>query len=138
MALGRPTDYSENIIQATQDYINQCVDTTEQVVIGESEKFTSYKEKTIVNLPCIEGLAVHLGVHRDTIYEWEKIHKEFSDTLHTLRSIQAQRLINMGLGGNYNPMIAKLILTKHGYADKQELEHSGGIKMETITGMVIK
>ena len=32
-------------------------------------------------------------------------------------SKQADRLLNNGLSGNYNPTIAKVMLTKHGYRE---------------------
>lgn len=135
---GRPTDYNEDIVTRSREYLDACVDEVKQVVTGESEKFTSYKEKVTVKLPSIEGLARHLKIHKDTIYEWEKIHPAFSDVLHELRSNQAERLINMGLSGDYNPVISKLLLSKHGYAERTETEHSGGVEVKTITGMIVK
>src|SRR5690242_12861907 len=126
---GRPTKYSEDIITLTQGYIDSCADTEEQVISGQSDKFTTYKTKITVNLPSIEGLALHLKIHRDTIHEWEKQHPAFSDILNVLRSKQAVALINRSLSGDYNPLISRLLLTKHGYTEKQEIEHSGdGIK----------
>lgn len=119
--VGRPTDYTLKIADKAREYLQSCIDTAKQVVIGESEKFTSFKEKFVVKLPSIEGLARYLGIHKDTIYEWEKIHPEFSDVISALRSEQAERLINMGLSGDYNPVVARLLLTKHGYADRTEL-----------------
>lgn len=133
---GRPTKYTKDIIKKAEKYLSECIDTTEQVVTGESEKFTSYKEKIKVNLPTIEGLAVYLKVHRDTLYEWEKEHDEFSDIIERLRGSQIKSLVNNGLSGDYNPTIAKVLLSKHGYSEKQEIQHSGEIK--TITGMVVK
>jgi DNA-binding transcriptional regulator YiaG len=133
---GRPTKYTKEIIKKAEKYLSECIDTTEQVVTGESEKFTSYKEKIKVNLPTIEGLAVYLEVHRDTLYEWEKEHDEFSDIIERLRGSQIKSLVNNGLSGDYNPTIAKVLLSKHGYSEKQEIQHSGEIK--TITGMVVK
>lgn len=38
-----------------------------------------------------------------------------------LGSEQEERLINNGLGGQYNPTIAKVLLTKHGYTDKVDV-----------------
>lgn len=133
---GRPTKYTKEIIKKAEKYLSECIDTTEQVITGESEKFTSYKEKIKVNLPTIEGLAVYLEVHRDTLYEWEKEHDQFSDIIERLRGSQIKSLINNGLSGDYNPTIAKVLLSKHGYSEKQEIQHSGEIK--TITGMVVK
>jgi hypothetical protein len=38
-------------------------------------------------------------------------------------------LINNGLSGDYNPTIAKVLLSKHGYREevKQDTEHSGSV-----------
>ena len=136
MPAGRPTKYNDKILEKAEQYLLECVDTTEQVVTGESEKFTSYKEKIKVNLPTIEGLAVYLNIHRDTLYQWEKEHPDFSDIIERLRGSQIKSLVNNGLSGDYNPTIAKVLLSKHGYSEKQEIQHSGEIK--TITGMVVK
>lgn len=122
MSAGRPTIYSEDILNRTREYIDKCEDEMRTIVAGESDKFTTYKEKLTVNLPTIDGLAVHLGIHKDTIYEWEKIHGEFSDLINILRGKQAKELINKGLSGDYNPIIAKLLLMKHGYKDSVEVE----------------
>lgn len=70
-------------------------------------------------LPSIEGLAYHLDVARDTMYAWEKDNKQFSYILEKLRQVQATKLIDKGLNSQYNSTIAKLILSKHGYVEKQ-------------------
>lgn len=120
MAGGRPTDYNEQILTDTWDYIQNTND--------EWDNVNKYLK---VNIPTIEGLALYLEVNRSTIYQWQKDHKEFSNIIDTLQQKQAQQLINKGLSGNYNPTIAKVLLTKHGYTDKQEIdqktEHSGSI-----------
>lgn len=130
---GRPTDYTDQTIAQVKEYLDGCVDEVRQVISGESEKFTSYKEKTVVRLPTIEGLAVFLKVHRDTIHQWTKDHAEFSDIINTLKGIQAERLINMSLGGDYNPLISKLMLAKnHGYVERQEITGADGEKLLPI------
>ena len=42
---------------------------------------------------------------------------EFSAIIEQLQAEQEDRLINNGLSGNYNPTIAKVLLTKHGYRE---------------------
>lgn len=127
MPAGRPTEYTPELLKKAKKYLADCKDETEQQVIGLSVKGTElYKNKLIVNLPSIEGLARYLNVHRDTLYEWEKEHEEFSDILEAVRAEQAERLINNGLSGDYNPTITKLMLTKHGYSDKTELTGKDG------------
>lgn len=134
---GRPTEYTQDITTRAQEYLESCIDEIKQVVTGESEKFTTFKEKTIVKLPSIEGLARFLKINKDTIYEWEKIHEEFSDVLHALRSEQADRLINMGLSGDYNPVISRMLLSKHGYAERTEVTGADGKAVITETHVKI-
>ena len=117
---GRPTKYSDSYVKKTKEYVDSCNDELVQVVSGESEKFTAFKEKVRVNLPTIEGLAIYLKLHKDTIYEWEKKYKPFSDVINILRAKQVERLINNGLSGDYNPIIAKVLLSKQGYSEKTE------------------
>jgi hypothetical protein len=131
--MARPTEYSQEIIIKSTAYIDSCEDELIDRISGQSESFTKYEQKLKVKIPTIEGLARYLKIHRDTVYEWEKQHPEFSDILEDLRAKQADRLLNNGLSGDYNPTIAKVLLTKHGYTDKQEIdqktEHSGGIEI---------
>ncbi len=106
MAIGRPTEYdATKIAKATNKYVEDC--------------------KRQYYLPTVEGLAVHLCVARSTIYEWAKVHPEFSDILEALLAAQGSQLIQNGLKGDYNPTITKLMLTKHGYTDKQDITTEG-------------
>ena len=80
-----------------------------------------YSSKIKVNLPTVEGFAAFIDVNKTTLYEWEKIHPEFSNALESIRAEQHKRLIDNGLSGDYNPTIAKLILSSnHGMAEKTE------------------
>lgn len=133
--MARPTDYNAQIIQKAKDYLASCEDEEEQEIAGESKKGTEfYRTKLRVHLPTIEGLALYIGVARDTIYEWEgqEGKEQFSDIIASLRQMQADRLISKGLSGDYNSTIAKVLLSKHGYHDKQEVEHSGAMNVNVI------
>lgn len=129
--MARPSDYSEDTLLKTREYIDSCEDQVESVIAGQSDSFTKYQLKIKVKLPTIEGLARYLKIHKDTVYTWRKEKPEFSDLIDDLLAKQADALINNGLSGDYNSTIAKVLLTKHGYTDKQEIdqktEHSGGI-----------
>lgn len=129
--MARPTDYSEEILTKAQEYIDSCEDEEEQQLSGLSAKGTElYKNKLRVKLPTIEGLSIALGVSRETVYAWEKEgnavdettgqrgeKSAFSDIIGILRAKQGEALINKGLSGDYNPTIAKVLLTKHGYRE---------------------
>lgn len=112
MPAGRPLEYNDEILTQAQEYLLSCED--KEIEKGSEDRPT-YSIK--VKLPTIEGLAVYLKVSRDTIYDWEKKYKEFSYILTQLRAEQADKLINNGLSGDYNPTIAKVLLTKHGYRE---------------------
>src|SRR4051794_17210758 len=99
--MARPTDYSEEILEEAQWYLDNTSDTREPYLK--------------VNLPSVAGLARHLNVARSTIYEWAEIHEAFSDILEDILAEQEKRLAENGLAGDYNSTITKLMLTKHGY-----------------------
>jgi hypothetical protein len=115
MATGRPTKRTPKLYKLAEAYLASCVD-EERILEGKSH----YTVINDVKIPSIEGLALALGVHRDTLYEWEKEDARISDILTRLRAEQAERLLNNGLAGKYNPIIAKLMLSKHGYIEKTQ------------------
>lgn len=111
MAGGRPTQYSQDKLKKAQAYL-ASFDTSEPPH-GEV-------------IPMIAGLALALGVHRDTIYAWadDPDKQEFSDTLKALKDKQELMLANGGLNGAFQPNITKMLMaSNHGYSDKVETDH---------------
>lgn len=122
MPAGRPTKYNNSILRKTKEYIRDSDDIEERQLTGLSVKGTElYKSKFKVKIPTLEGLAYHIKVNKDTIQEWKKQHKEFSVLIQELLNKQAQELISKGLSGDYNPTIAKVLLTKHGYREGTDI-----------------
>lgn len=74
-------------------------------------------------IPSIEGLAYYLNIARSTLYKYEDEDTEFSDIVERIRTLQGKMLISGGLVGDFNASITKVILTKHDYSDKQEIDH---------------
>lgn len=102
MTAGRPTDYTPELVAAAWDYV------------------ANHDEDLI---PSVAGLCVRLNLNRSTAYDWAKDKdKEFSNILEAIARKQEATLIRNGLTGTYNSTITKLMLTKHGYSDKQETE----------------
>ena len=99
--MARPTDYTAEIVEAAWQYAKSgWVDAGDKV-------------------PSVAGLACEIGIHRDTCYAWaEDPEKEFSDILKEIAQTQERKLLNGGLGGDFNPPITKMMLTKHGYSDR--------------------
>lgn len=120
---GRPTIYSKEIINKTKKYLESCKDKEDEFHKTRGEKSDGYERILRVKLPTIEGLAGYLHVARDTIYQWRREYKEFSDIIEELLQKQADALIANGLSGSYNSTIAKVLLTKHGY--REGIEHGG-------------
>ncbi len=121
--MARPIEYKEEYIAKVDEYLELCTDEDVQELTGLSAKGTElYKNKVKVNLPTIEGFALFIGVSKKSLYNWEKEYPQF---LHALRKIEAEqqkRLINNGLSGDYNPTIAKLILSSnHGMREKSDV-----------------
>jgi len=122
--MARPTDYSDEMLAKAREYLSACKDGVE-VEAGPGDKPAF---RRVVKVPTKGGLARHLGISRDTLYKWSEAHDGFSDIMEEVGSEQEDRLINNGLAGTYNPTIAKVLLTKHGYRDAvdTDLTSKGG------------
>jgi len=77
-------------------------------------------------VPTVAGLACVLGVTRKTLYEWAKDPSKvgISDILEELAQKQERVLVKNGLLNAFNAPITKMMLTKHGYSDKVEQDHT--------------
>ena len=103
---GRPTKYSDEIQAKADAYVDGGFAEAGDVV------------------PSLAGLAVEIGLTRETLYQWQKEKPRFSDTLARLRWLQERLSLNGGLKGDMNSTIVKLLLANHGYSDKLEQAHT--------------
>tara|TARA_R110002096_G_scaffold283820_1_gene477847 strand:- start:197 stop:601 length:405 start_codon:yes stop_codon:yes gene_type:complete len=108
--VGRPTKYNEEIQKFADDYIE------------------NYLEYEIVNnnavpnsLPSQCDLAFKLKVHRETIANWGKSHRQFFDTLERINQKQEIMLSKFGLNRGYDSSITKMhMVNLTNYKDKVE------------------
>ena len=115
---GRPSKYNPDFIDEVINYLK-----------------STGRENT--SLPTIEGFAIWLKVHRDTLYEWAKIYPKFSDTLKEIEMLQKQQLIDDGIygGKEVNATIVKLLLqNNHGMKERSDM--TSGDKPVPILGNV--
>jgi len=136
---GRPTKYLEEYNNKVDEYLELHQDKELERVGLRSEKGYEKLDYVLkVDLPTIEGFALFLGVNKTTLYEWDKKYPDFSNSLDKIRIEQQTRLINEGLAGNYNPTIAKLILSSnHGMREKTEQDiTTGGKEINAINYIV--
>ncbi len=137
---GRNTKLTPALIKKAREYLPHCKDEYERIVRDysvantENPPFERVKYELTICLPSVAGLARWLRVSRETIYAWSGENRVFSDIYQDVMAEQEQRLLNNGLSGKYQPIITKLLLTKHGYSDKQELtgKDGGAIQVEGV------
>lgn len=103
---GRPPKYGPKLLEAAREYLKEWKDDAEQAI------------------PTIAGLSLHIGVCRDTCHAWARDEEkaEFSYIYKDLMGQQNFVLANKGVTGEFNSTITKLMLTKHGLSDKQEVK----------------
>lgn len=125
MAWWRPTKYQEDFITKVDEYLEQCEDIETTFHKTMWEKSDSYDRILKVNLPSIEWFAIYLNVNKSSIYEWAREYEGFSHALEKITVEQKKRLIEEGLAGNYNPTIAKLVLSaNHGMKETTVQENT--------------
>jgi hypothetical protein len=83
----------------------------------------------------LEGCAALLGVHPDSLYEWQKVHPEFSEAVRAGRAAATtfweNRLLDVANGGSGNAQAIQWALRNRSRAasgwhhDSQKVEHSG-------------
>lgn len=118
---GRPSKYDEAMLDKAKLYVTGGFEMAGDVV------------------PTIAGLACYLKISRETCHVWGREKKDFSDMLDDLLAKQERLLANQSLVGNFNPTISKLMLAKHGYTEKQEIDHQTmGQPIQSIERIIVK
>lgn len=112
---GRPSTYNELMLEVAENYL---------------QNYEEYGDQ----FPSNVGLALVLGIRRETVYKWGKDPRkaEFGNILDRIQAKQEQVLLNKGISGEFNSNIAKLVLGKHGYKDRSESDHNVTIHEKTI------
>lgn len=100
---GRPTKYPETLIKA-REYLDGGF-------VSEGHLIPSHS-----------GMSLYCKVNRQTLYDYAKQSPEFSGMLEECNKRQEAMVLSGGLGGSYNATIAKLVLSKHGYSDRHEVD----------------
>ena len=118
MTTGRPSKYTPELLERAREYV------------------AGYNELGDL-VPSVAGLAVEIGVTRETCHVWanDPEKDEFSNILKELAQKQERSLLNGGLAGAFNASITKMMLTKHGYSDRVENDHTssdGSMKPQQI------
>ncbi len=116
--VGRPTKYTPEVIIEINKYLAEAVPEN-------------------MSIPTIEGIALKLGISRDTLYEWAKVHPEFSDTLEKMKMLQKEALIKTGIFGGKeinSTIIALLLRVNHDMVETTKTDITSGGKPIPILG----
>jgi hypothetical protein len=105
---GRPTSYNDQVLADAYYYV---------------ENFEEFDDEVV---PTVVGMCRYIRRGKTTVYNWiadeDKSKDDFRDIVSALEESQHLYLVNKGLVGAFNPMITKLMMGKHGYTEKQEIE----------------
>ena len=118
---GRPSKYTPELIAKAWKYVHHYAETGDVV-------------------PSLAGLSQELNLNRETVHAWanDKNKREFSNIVRDIKSQQERALINGGLKSEYNPTIAKLMLSKHGYTENNaNNQGNSGITVQVNRGGVV-
>lgn len=119
--MGRPSKYKVEYCEQIIDYFSKEPYHNEKLIKTNRDGTTEEKLQEVANdLPLISGFATMIGVHRDTINEWARIHPEFSDSLKRAKDLQRSMLITNGLRGNYSTTFA--IFTAKNITDMRDVQ----------------
>jgi hypothetical protein len=112
---GRPSKYTPELLEKAQEYAD------------------GVWERNGNPVPSVVGLALHLGIAKSTCFQWaiDEGKEQFSDIVRQVEQKQEEILVSKGLTGDFTSPITKLMLTKHGYSDRQEISGPNGGAIET-------
>lgn len=121
--MGRPTEYKKEYIDKVDEYLESCTDEEYDWTKSQGDKTESWEHRIKVKLPTIDGFAKFINVPRRCLYDWREKNEDFSHSLDKIVAEQQERLLSKGLSGDYNPAIAKLILSaNHGMREKSDID----------------
>ena len=132
---GRPPKYKEEYCDEIIQYFKKAPYTVEY----KEEYFYNGDLKsrvpviTATEFPTFQGFADEIGVHIDTLNEWTKKYEKFSEAYKRAKQLQEKIWLVNSMQSLYNPAFAQFFGKNClGYNDKQEIEHSGKLKLEDV------
>lgn len=122
--MARPTDYDPAFCDQIVAFFNKEPWTEhERTITRRDGSIVEETYRLPAELPTLANFACQIGVHRDTLNEWGRVHPEFSDAVKMAKAHQERILVSNGLCGLYEGpfgiFTAKNIL---GWRDKSEIE----------------
>lgn len=117
---GRPTKYNAELQAKADQYLREW-----------------HKHDVI---PTRVGLCCFIGICKQTSFDYETQHPEFSDTVRAIEDMQERVAVNRGLDGTFNSAITKVVLANHGYSDRVQQDNvssDGSMSPKRIERVVV-
>lgn len=141
--MARPTKYKEEYCKDIVDFFNRepfaplMIDSEDG---GKVPALTKQGSPVLVpcKLPTLEGFAISIGVHRETLLNWADAHEEFFDALKRAKDMQKEILIQNGLVGAYEKTFA--IFTAKNVTDmrdRQQEENASAAGIAEVLSQLI-
>lgn len=96
---GHPTSYKPEYCQEIINYFSRSP-------YEVTRDFKHGRQEVPNEFPTFLKFAIKIGVHYDTLREWVKVHKEFSESYNVAKRLQQEFLTENALRGNYAPAYA--------------------------------
>ena len=128
----RMWETEEDLQKDVDDYFKWC----DENPIGKQE--VSMKTAVTIEIKrpyTVEGLALHLGVTRQTLWNYQKNPKysRFFDILTQAKEKIVRSHIEGGMAGVYNPVLTKFLLTNNAqYREKVETATDGELTVKIV------
>src|SRR5690606_33495659 len=126
---GRPLIFEtpEELQAAIDSYFETCDRETIAVFHKQLDRKTGSPVTMDVSKPyTVEGLAIHLGVHRETILNYRD-RPEFFDIIMRAREKITQSKIERALIGAYDPRFTVFdLINNSGYKNEKSVDHTSG------------
>lgn len=106
-----------------ENYAGPTVPSKQDELFPKAQEYLHGGWRDHNTVPSIAGLACFLGYHRESILRWSKNHPDtWGDLYAKINTLQECMLIDGGLDKSFQPNFAKLLMAKHGYSEKVEVD----------------
>lgn len=135
---GRPPKYNPKYCQDMIDYFSADPHKEVEIISYYKGEVSKIDKKLVANeLPAFHKFAAQIGVIHETLIEWTRVYKEFSEAYTRCKELQKFFLIENGLQGTY--IAAPFVFVAKNLTDmkdKSETEVNANVKADV--GVVYK
>jgi hypothetical protein len=115
---GRPSKLTHELLDKAREYVTNADNMSANTL-----------------LPTRERLCLTLGIFKDTMWRWEKENEDFSDVCKHLDMLQADKALQNGLMGRYQPAITAIVLSRHGYVKTEQVDSTVNVVQPLLGGL---